>query len=229
MSEGVRDQTVPIPKKQFDPSDEAQFRRQMERFMQDTRGRISRLASEGAGGGLMVPHSGRWWTAGIVTNDASANATLSNENRLWLLPLLPNRDAIITDLALEVETLAGSSNARIGLYRSGAATGLPTTLVESTADLDCSTTGVKSDTLSSAVSLTAGTLYWVGLALKGGTPSVWADAAVVGAQLGKATAARSSAEDCVVYEDIGAWTSLPDFGTADGYIATRPFVALKIG
>lgn len=228
--ESVRTQTVPVPGQEFDSTDEAQFRRMVELFMQNTQGRISRIAADIGGGGNMVPLPGRWWTAGIIANDASANSTLNDENRMWLLPILPVRACTITDLAIDVETLDDPSNARIGIYESNADTGVPTFLMDSTGDLDCSTAGVKSDTLGTVISLEGGVLYWVATALKGGTPAIWADGALVGMQLGKATATRTGAEVSCAYVDIGAWISLPaSAGAVDGYITSRPFVAMKIG
>ncbi len=87
MAEGVLTQTVPIPSGQFDAEDEAQFRRQVESFMQNTQGRISRLT-----GGSVVE---AWDGSAITVSDADITEqttvhTLSaaGSNGLYLVHLV---------------------------------------------------------------------------------------------------------------------------------------------
>ena len=82
MAEGVRTQTVPVPGKGFNPEDEAQFRRMVEQFMQDTKGRITRLTGGGlvfiAGSTVASPVSSVDFTTGIDSTYDEYVLILSN-------------------------------------------------------------------------------------------------------------------------------------------------------
>jgi hypothetical protein len=80
-------------------------------------------------------------------------------NRLDLMLFVPSRNLTIDQLAIEVTTAVAATNCRIGIWADS--TGAPGVLLAGGGtDHDCSTTGVKTETVS--LSMTAGTPYWVG-------------------------------------------------------------------
>ena len=78
-------------------------------------------------------------------------------NRITLLPYIPNVSFTSANLYINVSTLLLAANARILIYSD--VNGVPTTKLYESANLDCSTIGIK--TATTAFSFVAGTTYWL--------------------------------------------------------------------
>jgi hypothetical protein len=78
-------------------------------------------------------------------------------NRITLLPYIPNVSFTSANLYINVSTLLLTANARILIYSD--VNGVPTTKLYESANLDCSTIGIK--TATTAFSFVAGTTYWL--------------------------------------------------------------------
>ncbi|NBT62907.1 MAG: hypothetical protein EBT02_14175, partial [Planctomycetia bacterium] len=118
-------------------------------------------SSGGGGGGVHIltkPVSGR--TYSIRTDSSSASSsTVSVANLIYLSPFIPANALTISNLQINVVSLAAGASARILVYSDS--NGVPNTkLIESTT-LDCSTTGAK--TYTTSYTFTAGTTYWLGV------------------------------------------------------------------
>lgn len=101
--------------------------------------------------------SGAFVTAHV---NGTATATLAAaSNRMDFYPFIPARTITINELAIDVTTGVASSLAHAGIYSDSS--GVPGSLIVGTSStLDCSTTGVKNQAVSSTT-LTAGTIYWL--------------------------------------------------------------------
>lgn len=103
--------------------------------------------------------TGRWWTAAFFP--VGALGTITNfANSIRYIPFLVDRDITVTQLGINVATIAGVGNTcRLGIYSNNASTTAPNARLVDTGTLVLDTLGVKpSATLS--VSLTKG-LYWL--------------------------------------------------------------------
>jgi hypothetical protein len=115
------------------------------------------------GGGLKGVHNliggnptSQWGvTAGI--NCAGTSFTTQSANNITLYPFIPNKTITSVSLRLQVGTAVAGGIARILVYSD--LNGLPNTKLYESANLDCSTTGVK--TATTAFTFTAGTTYWL--------------------------------------------------------------------
>lgn len=87
----------------------------------------------------------------------SAQVRAVTAGDLYAIPMLFNAGRPIDAFAVEVTTLGASAVARCGLYSVGA-NGLPAKLLVESADIDCSTTGVKVATFA-PVSVPPGWYY----------------------------------------------------------------------
>jgi hypothetical protein len=106
---------------------------------------------------FIKPSSGRSVAANVVSN---AFGTIGGTaNRLHVYPFIPVQSITSASLYINVTALAAGSNAQIVIYSS--LSDFPNTLIYSSANLDCSTTGVK--TATTTQTFTAGTTYWIGL------------------------------------------------------------------
>ncbi len=115
-----------------------------------------------AGGGgvhvLTKPVSGRTYSVRTDSSSSSASA-VSAANTIYLSPFVPANSLTISNLQINITSLAVGGLARILVYSDS--NGVPTTkLIESTS-LDCSTTGAK--TFTTSYTFTAGTTYWLGV------------------------------------------------------------------
>ena len=107
---------------------------------------------------LTKPVSGRTYSVRI---DGVANI-LNNStggNTIYLTPFIPANTLTVSNLQINVTTLAVGGNARILVYSDS--NGVPTTKLLESTSLDCSTTGVK--TYTASFTFTAGTTYWLGV------------------------------------------------------------------
>lgn len=91
------------------------------------------------------------------SHQLSTQARAVTAGDLYAIPMLFNAGRPIDAFALEVTTLGASAVARCGLYSVGA-NGLPAKRLIESADIDCSTTGVKVSTFG-AVSIPPGWYY----------------------------------------------------------------------
>ena len=107
---------------------------------------------------LTKPVSGRTYSVRTDSSSASSSA-VSAANTIYLSPFVPANSLTISNLQINVVSLAVGASARILVYSDS--NGVPTTkLIESTT-LDCSTSGAK--TFTTSYTFTAGTTYWLGV------------------------------------------------------------------
>jgi len=121
-------------------------------------------AAVGGGGSIFdissARFSGQWYDAfmnyGVITGSVNYwNAAMS------AMPFIVGEDHTVTAIRFEVTTGIASNNARIGIYTSTAA-GYPGTLIEESGNIDCSTTGLKTYNLASALPLlSANRMYFI--------------------------------------------------------------------
>jgi len=107
---------------------------------------------------LTKPVSGRTYS---IRTDSSSSSTsaVSAANTIYLSPFIPANSITISNLQINVVSLAAGASARILVYSDS--NGVPNTkLIESTT-LDCSTSGAK--TYTTSYTFTAGTTYWLGV------------------------------------------------------------------
>jgi hypothetical protein len=102
--------------------------------------------------------------SGVVHSNAinaTATTTIAMASNRWdAMPIIPSKNVSIESIAIEVTTAVASSLARIELYAS-LSSGAPGVLIDDSADLDCSTTGLKTWTPGSPIALLRGVQYWV--------------------------------------------------------------------
>ena len=90
---------------------------------------------------------------------AAAKVTIiGSAGRLDLMPFIPAVDMTIVNLSVECTTLVGASNVRILVYSNS--NGSPNTKLIESPNLDTSTIGIKTYTVS--YTFLAGVTYWVG-------------------------------------------------------------------
>jgi len=107
---------------------------------------------------LTKPISGRTYSIRTDSSSASSSA-VSAANTIYLSPFVPANSLTISNLQINVVSLAVGASARILVYSDS--NGIPTTkLIESTT-LDCSTSGAK--TFTTSYTFNAGTTYWLGV------------------------------------------------------------------
>ncbi len=158
----------------------------------------------------------------LITASASYTVTA---NQLILFPAYFDVSSVLTNFVLNISTAVAASKARVGLYEVDA-DGEPGALIVQSADIDTTTTGVKTPTIAS--------LAWVPRWCYVG---VMANAAVgfyaYGTRLSNGPVGLNAFHEHTpwVYDDVTAgWTVLPDPPIVDGrvssYIAT-PMVMLK--
>lgn len=96
-------------------------------------------------------------TTTLSINGAALNTLSGVANRMTLLPYIPNVSFTCASLYMNVSTLLLTANARILIYSD--VNGVPTTKLYESANLDCSTIGIK--TTLTGFSFVAGTTYWL--------------------------------------------------------------------
>lgn len=93
----------------------------------------------------------------LSINGTTVTTASGIANRITLLPYIPNVSFTSANLYINVSTLLLTANARILIYSD--VSGVPTTKLYESANLDCSTIGIK--TATTAFSFVAGTTYWL--------------------------------------------------------------------
>ena len=97
---------------------------------------------------------------GVTTNTANTNQTGLS---IRLSPYIPAQSITTSNLFINVTTATAGSLCTIVIYSD--LNGVPTNRLYESADLDCSTLGLKTATTS--FSFVAGTRYWLGLKTNG--------------------------------------------------------------
>lgn len=133
----------------------------------------------GGGGGIHLQRtvpSGGYGNLFIVFS--SFTGSTASANRLYLYPFIPSKNITIQSLTISVSTLFAGGLAKILIYSD--VSGAPTTKLYESADLDCSTTGVKTATTSPT--FIAGATYWIGFIANNSTNvfSFYGQSAVLG-------------------------------------------------
>lgn len=100
-----------------------------------------------------------------IPNGASNGTASVPANLILIMPFKPAQTFTTSNIFINVSVLGIGVNARILLYSHSATNGLPDTKIYESANLDCSTTGVKTATTSQT--FTAGTTYWLGVHASG--------------------------------------------------------------
>lgn len=121
----------------------------------------------GASSGTHAPFelgSGKIYS-NIPIGASNATAPFSTANLILIMPFKPAQTFTTSNIFVNVSVLGAGVNARILLYSHSATNGLPDTKIYESANLDCSTTGVK--TATTAQTFTAGTTYWLGVHASG--------------------------------------------------------------
>lgn len=103
--------------------------------------------------------SGNYFDAGQGGSTRSTIAGVAT--RLTVYPFVPNLDVEVNLLALDVTTAVALATARACIYDSDGTNSTPGTSLYQTAELDCSTTGIKSEAFS--FTFKAGHIYWIGV------------------------------------------------------------------
>jgi hypothetical protein len=118
---------------------------------------------QNAGGGIKGVHNilgytpqASWGTT-AMTNCAGPSFTTQTANSILLYPFIPNKTITSVSLKIQVGTAVPGGIARILIYSN--LNDFPNSKLYESANLDCSTTGIKSATTS--FTFTAGTTYWL--------------------------------------------------------------------
>lgn len=113
------------------------------------------------GGGLQGVHALLTLSTGsvvpIVVNANGISTVGTISNRLYAIPFIPNQTFTSSNLYLNVTVLGAGINGRILIYSD--LNGKPNTKIYESANLDCSTTGIKTATTSQT--FTAGVTYYI--------------------------------------------------------------------
>jgi hypothetical protein len=100
-------------------------------------------------------------SGGVTFGGITANIGVAQQsgNSVRLAPYLPAQSITTSDLFINVTIATAGSLCTIVIYSD--TNGVPTNLLYESADLDCSTTGLKNAITS--FNFVAGTLYWLGI------------------------------------------------------------------
>lgn len=99
----------------------------------------------------------------VNVNSGTLSSQAQTANRLIVSPFIPAQTITCSALYINVVTLVAGSNAQILIYSN--LNGKPDTKLYQSANLDCSTTGIK--TATTTQTFEAGTTYWIGVHTSG--------------------------------------------------------------
>jgi hypothetical protein len=99
----------------------------------------------------------------VNVNSGTLSSQAQTANRLIVSPFIPAQTITCSSLYINVVTLVAGSNAQILIYSN--LNGKPDTKLYQSANLDCSTTGIK--TATTTQTFEAGTTYWIGVHTSG--------------------------------------------------------------
>lgn len=158
-----------------------------------------------------------------------ANTTLAAvADRLYAVPFLLTHNRPIAQLCVSISTAAAAKKIRLGMYSIGA-NGLPDKLIAQTADIDASSTGLKSSSIS------AGRVkpgwYYMSL-ISDGTPTVRAKSEFAGNPLGNMGSAFSYMAVHRFAPITAGWSTLPaTYPTAGADVSeyAAPHILVNVG
>jgi len=114
------------------------------------------------GGGIKGIHALTFLASGQSTFSGIASqglaGALTTTNRLYAVPFIPNQNITTSAFYINIVSTSGG-NARILIYSD--LNGAPNTKLYESANLDCSTTGIK--TATTTFNFVANTTYWISL------------------------------------------------------------------
>lgn len=108
----------------------------------------------------VTPPAGSSVAPHVLSAENQATAPTFVADTVYAWPFVLPYDLDVNGLSLEVSS-AGTANVRIGIWDGDGTGGLPSTLVQDSGELNCSTTGIKTGTFTQ-VPLLGGNLYWIG-------------------------------------------------------------------
>jgi hypothetical protein len=155
-----------------------------------------------------------------MTSTGTTTLGMSNNTSYWI-PFSVNRNISISAISIYVSIAASSTSETVGIYNSNLTNLYPNALLGSVT-LDTTTMGLKTGTLSPAITLTPD-MYWIALASNGAPTLI---ALTVGSLL---PLAYSSTTAVTHYRNTG--TTLPSTAPTTGYtaeISAFPLVLLTI-
>jgi len=151
---------------------------------------------------------------------ATTTLAMLNNTSYWI-PFALNRRINVSAISINVSTGSASTSENVGIYSSNLTSLYPNTLLTSVT-LDTASTGLKTGTLATEITLTPG-IYWIALA-SNGAPTLTALA------LGSLVPLAYSTTTAVThYRNTG--TTLPSTAPTTGYITATtafPLVLLTI-
>lgn len=106
---------------------------------------------------LLPLASGEQTTSNLLVGSFGSSPMIAN--RLWTYPFFPLNTVVSSNLYIAVGTLTAGANCRILIYSD--LNGKPNAKLYESANLDCSTIGLK--TATTTFTFTAGTRYWLAL------------------------------------------------------------------
>jgi hypothetical protein len=155
-----------------------------------------------------------------ITSTATGTLTMTTNTSYWI-PFAVNRRTTVSTLSIDVSTASSGSSETVGIYNSNQTNLYPQALLGSVT-LDTSSTGLKTGTSATAITLTPG-LYWIAIASNGAPTLTAID---VGSLLPLAYSGTSAVTH---YRNTG--TTLPSTAPTTGYTAGTeafPLVLLTI-
>jgi hypothetical protein len=155
-----------------------------------------------------------------VTSTAVSTISMANNTSYWI-PFAVNRIMTVSALSISVSTSSSWSSETVGIYDSNLTNLYPNKLLR-VVTLDTSSTGLKTGTLATSITLTPG-IYWIALA-SSGTPTL------VALTIGSLQPLAYSTTTAVThYRNTG--TTLPSTAPTTGYTSGTgvfPLVLLTI-
>jgi hypothetical protein len=178
--------------------------------------------SSGGGGihAFIKPQTGQ--SVSSSTNAAGLAGTIAlTANRLYTNPFIPAQTITCSSLYINVSLLFVGALSRILIYSD--LNGLPDTKLYESADLDCSTTGIK--TATTTFTFTAGTTYWLTLH-SNSTPQV---IAILSSQLIPVRLIGTAVSAYFVRSSVATFGSAPSpFGAVTGSSTSMPLIGITL-
>ena len=118
------------------------------------------------GGGLFIPikpSSGTSYSNTILA-ESQTTYSIANSNAMFITPFIANNTLVVSELSIWCNATGATQEAKIFIYSDS--NGKPLTQLAISPALSLATTGIKTFTLPSNLTLTAGTTYWIGLIYK---------------------------------------------------------------
>jgi hypothetical protein len=155
-----------------------------------------------------------------ATATATTTLAMTNNTSYWI-PFAVNKSTDVSAISINVSTASNNTSESVGIYNSNLTSLYPSTLLSSVT-LATNSTGLKTGTLATTITLTPG-IYWIALA-SNGAPTL--NALAVGSLL---PLAYSTTTAVTHYRNTG--TTLPSTAPTTGYTAGTgafPLVLLTI-